>query len=113
MSILDAILKHQSGRFSQAHPYGGIALNYESNMIGSSLISGQLSNVLKIGNPFYTNSNIIYYDLIKCEFDLIYETLFLMQKNDIFEHPREFFKCLRVLKIGGFYFGHANTMDAK
>jgi hypothetical protein len=82
-------------------------------MIGSSLISRQLSNMLKIGNPTYINSNIIYYDLIKCEFELINETLSLMQENDIFEDARKFFKYLRAVKIGGFYIGPANTMVAK
>ena len=82
-------LEHQSGRYSQAHPQGGIALNDESNLIsnvfkdimkkiGSSLIKGQFSNVLKIGTPAYTHSHKTYHDIIKCEFELIEETLCLM-----------------------------------
>lgn len=95
-------------------------MNDESNMIsnvfkdimkkiGSSLISGQFTNALKISTPAYTHSNITYHDLIKCEFELIEETLCLMQENDMLGDPLELVKYLTAAKIGGFHIGVVNA----
>lgn len=91
-------------------------MNDETNMItnvlkdilkkiGSNLVTGQFSNVLKIGTPAYTHSNKTYMDIIKCEFELIEETLCLMQENDMLEDPLELVKYLTAAKIGGFHVG--------
>ncbi len=84
-------LEHPKGRFSQADPKGGIKLIDETNQITNmckdllktfvkKLITGNLSDAMKMRTPAYTHAPMSYIDTVKFEFSFLEEFLFLAKE---------------------------------
>lgn len=102
--------KHPNGRFSLADPRGGITLTDNDGMITntvkqlaknlvSSLMSGQLADILKMRTPAYVHSKRSYLDAFVGEIGYIEGILLLMKEKNLLDDKVERLKYMTVANL--------------
>jgi hypothetical protein len=105
-------IQHPKGRFVWADPKGGITMKDETNMVTNmckdlasklikSLMSGKLSDAMRMRTPAYCHADATYLDCMKFELSFFEGFLFLLKERNLLDNQVERIKYLTVAYIAG------------